>query len=114
MHLALLPNPSHLEAVNPRVVGKCRAKMDLKGDATGTSVLPVIIHGDAAFAGPPWSKFFDQTDVFIETVAAPLDAARQAHAPETELVMNEYVPQVGEWCHLNASESRCPPPPPCK
>ena len=51
VHMALLPNPSHLEAVNPLVVGKCRAKMDLKGDATGRKVMPVIIHGDAAFAG---------------------------------------------------------------
>jgi len=51
VHLALLPNPSHLETVNPIVNGKARAKMTLKGDATGKSVLPIVLHGDAAFAG---------------------------------------------------------------
>lgn len=49
--LELLPNPSHLEAVNPLVVGKARAKMDLLGDSEGHKVMPVVIHGDAAFAG---------------------------------------------------------------
>jgi 2-oxoglutarate dehydrogenase E1 component len=51
VHLELLPNPSHLEAVNPLVVGKARAKMDLLKDAKGDKVMPIIIHGDAAFAG---------------------------------------------------------------
>uniref|UniRef100_A0A7S2S9S3 2-oxoglutarate dehydrogenase, mitochondrial n=1 Tax=Rhizochromulina marina TaxID=1034831 RepID=A0A7S2S9S3_9STRA len=51
VQLELLPNPSHLEAVNPLVVGKARAKMDLLGDETGDRVLPVVMHGDAAFAG---------------------------------------------------------------
>jgi len=51
VQLELLPNPSHLEAVNPLVVGKARAKMDLIGDKAGDRVLPVVIHGDAAFAG---------------------------------------------------------------
>ena len=51
VHIELLPNPSHLEAVNPIVLGKCRACMDTKGDIDGNTVLPVIIHGDAAFSG---------------------------------------------------------------
>jgi 2-oxoglutarate dehydrogenase E1 component len=51
VHLALLPNPSHLEAVNPLVVGRSKARMHLKGDEEGKKILPVIIHGDAAFAG---------------------------------------------------------------
>jgi len=51
VNLELLPNPSHLEAVNPLVVGKARAKMDMMGDKTGHKVMPIIIHGDAAFAG---------------------------------------------------------------
>ena len=50
MHLALLL-PSHLEAVNPVVQGKARAKMHYKGDSTGHTVMPVMLHGDAAYAG---------------------------------------------------------------
>jgi 2-oxoglutarate dehydrogenase E1 component len=51
VHLSLLPNPSHLEAVDPVVLGKARAVMTLNGDSHGKSVLPVLLHGDAAFAG---------------------------------------------------------------
>ncbi len=49
--LSLSPNPSHLEAVNPVVIGKVRAKQKLRGDVDGAEVVPVLIHGDAAFAG---------------------------------------------------------------
>jgi 2-oxoglutarate dehydrogenase E1 component len=49
--LTLSSNPSHLEAVNPVVEGMARAKQDLAGDTERGSVLPVLIHGDAAFAG---------------------------------------------------------------
>jgi 2-oxoglutarate dehydrogenase E1 component len=51
VHLSLLPNPSHLEAVDPVVLGKARAQQVARGDHEGTEVLPVLIHGDAAFAG---------------------------------------------------------------
>ena len=51
VHLSLTANPSHLEAVNPVVLGKVRAKQDQLGDAERTSVLPILLHGDAAFAG---------------------------------------------------------------
>src|SRR6202008_4285322 len=51
-HLSLLPNPSHLEAVDPVVLGKARASQTCKGDVEGDSVLPLLLHGDAAFAGP--------------------------------------------------------------
>ena len=51
VQLELLPNPSHLEAVNPLVVGKARAKMDQMKDEQGKKVMPIVIHGDAAFAG---------------------------------------------------------------
>ena len=51
MHLSLTANPSHLEAVNPVVIGKVRAKQDQIGDADRTQVLPLLLHGDAAFAG---------------------------------------------------------------
>ncbi|MDK3073378.1 2-oxoglutarate dehydrogenase E1 component [Sedimentitalea sp. JM2-8] len=51
VHLSLTANPSHLEAVNPVVLGKARAKQDQNSDQTRTSVLPILLHGDAAFAG---------------------------------------------------------------
>ncbi len=51
VHLSLTANPSHLEAVNPVVLGKVRAKQDQKGDTTRSKVVPVLLHGDAAFAG---------------------------------------------------------------
>jgi 2-oxoglutarate dehydrogenase E1 component len=51
VHLSLAANPSHLEAVYPVVLGKVRAKQDQQRDGKGVEVLPVLIHGDAAFAG---------------------------------------------------------------
>ena len=51
VHLSLTANPSHLEAVNPVVLGKARAKTDQMNDQTRHSVLPILLHGDAAFAG---------------------------------------------------------------
>ena len=52
VHLSLQPNPSHLEAVDPVVVGKVRARQDMAGDTKGRrSVLGILLHGDAAFAG---------------------------------------------------------------
>ncbi len=51
MHVALAFNPSHLEVVNPVVEGSARARQERRGDSTGGRVLPVQIHGDAAFAG---------------------------------------------------------------
>jgi 2-oxoglutarate dehydrogenase E1 component len=50
VHLSLTANPSHLEAVNPVVLGKVRAKQAQYGDDR-TSVIPILLHGDAAFAG---------------------------------------------------------------
>jgi 2-oxoglutarate dehydrogenase E1 component len=52
VHLSLQPNPSHLEAVDPVVVGKVRARQDMAGDTkTRRSVMAIVMHGDAAFAG---------------------------------------------------------------
>ncbi|HEY0420449.1 MAG TPA: thiamine pyrophosphate-dependent enzyme, partial [Acetobacteraceae bacterium] len=52
IHLSLQPNPSHLEAVDPVVVGKVRARQDMAGDTKGRhSVMAILLHGDAAFAG---------------------------------------------------------------
>jgi 2-oxoglutarate dehydrogenase E1 component len=50
VHLSLLPNPSHLEAVDPVVLGKARAIQTIRDDKRGRTVLPILIHGDAAFA----------------------------------------------------------------
>lgn len=51
VHLSLTANPSHLEIVNPVVLGKVRAKQDLLSDTERNQVMPLLIHGDAAFAG---------------------------------------------------------------
>ncbi len=51
VHLSLAFNPSHLEIVNPVVEGSVRARQDRRGDEKGTQVLPILVHGDAAFAG---------------------------------------------------------------
>ncbi len=52
VHISLQPNPSHLEAVDPVVVGKVRARQDAAGDTKGRrSVMGILMHGDAAFAG---------------------------------------------------------------
>jgi 2-oxoglutarate dehydrogenase E1 component len=51
VHLSLAFNPSHLEIVNPVVEGSVKARMDRRGDQKGAQVLPILVHGDAAFAG---------------------------------------------------------------
>ncbi|MBE3636696.1 2-oxoglutarate dehydrogenase E1 component [Mangrovicoccus algicola] len=51
VHLSLTANPSHLEAVNPVVLGKARAKQDQLSDKERRAVIPILLHGDAAFAG---------------------------------------------------------------
>ncbi|MEM9725966.1 MAG: 2-oxoglutarate dehydrogenase E1 component, partial [Pseudomonadota bacterium] len=51
VHLSLTANPSHLEAVNPVVLGKVRAKQAQMNDLDRKQVIPVLLHGDAAFAG---------------------------------------------------------------
>jgi len=51
VHTVLAFNPSHLEVVNPVVEGSVRARQERRGDDKGERVLPVLVHGDAAFAG---------------------------------------------------------------
>jgi 2-oxoglutarate dehydrogenase E1 component len=51
IHLKLMPNPSHLEAVNPVVVGFARAKADVLYQSDFDKILPILIHGDASVAG---------------------------------------------------------------
>lgn len=51
IRLSICANPSHLEAVNPIVQGKCRAEQFYRGDTEGKRTMSILIHGDAAFAG---------------------------------------------------------------
>jgi len=51
VHLALAFNPSHLEIVSPVVEGSVRARQDRREDPIGDSVVPIVLHGDASFAG---------------------------------------------------------------
>ena len=51
IHLSLCPNPSHLEIVNPVVIGRARAKQEQRGDDDRDKVMPILLHGDAAFIG---------------------------------------------------------------
>lgn len=51
VHMSLNPNPSHLEAVNPVVCGRTRAKQDQMGDTERLKAMGILIHGDAAFCG---------------------------------------------------------------
>jgi len=51
IYVSLAPNPSHLEWVNPVIEGIVRAKQDRRGDTEHERIVPVLIHGDAAFAG---------------------------------------------------------------
>ncbi len=51
VHLKLMPNPSHLEAVDPVVVGFARAKADVLYESNFDKILPILIHGDASIAG---------------------------------------------------------------
>jgi 2-oxoglutarate dehydrogenase E1 component len=51
IHLSLLANPSHLEAVNTVVLGKCRARQFYEDDSSGSCTMPILLHGDGAFSG---------------------------------------------------------------
>ena len=51
IHLSLAFNPSHLEIVNPVVEGSVRARIERRGDGGSAQVLPILVHGDAEFAG---------------------------------------------------------------
>lgn len=51
VHLALAFNPSHLEIVSPVIQGSVRARQDVRNDKVGEKVLPIVLHGDAAFSG---------------------------------------------------------------
>ena len=74
MHLSLAFNPSHLEIVNPVVEGLVRARQRRRDDKTGDQVLPILVYGDAAFAGQ---------GVVMETLNLLGTAATAPEAPST-------------------------------
>jgi 2-oxoglutarate dehydrogenase E1 component len=129
VHLSLLPNPSHLEAVDPVVLGKARAVMTYKGDAHGKKVLPLLLHGDAAFAGQGvvWECLsfsglpgygtggtmhfiinnqvgFTTSPQFARSSPYPSDVAKGVQAPI--LHVNGDDPEAVTWCCKMATEFR--------
>jgi 2-oxoglutarate dehydrogenase E1 component len=70
----LVSNPSHLEAVDPVVIGRARAKQTRVGDTTSrTKVLPLILHGDAAFAGQGvWAETLNFADLEAYSVGGTI------------------------------------------
>jgi len=129
VHLALLPNPSHLEAVDPVVLGKARAVMTYKGDSEGKKVLPMLLHGDAAFAGQGvvWECLsfsglpgyatggtihfiinnqvgFTTSPQFARSSPYPSDVAKGIQAPI--LHVNGDDPEAVTWCCKLATEFR--------
>jgi len=129
VHLSLLPNPSHLEAVDPVVLGKARAIMTLAGDKDGKTVLPILLHGDAAFAGQGvvWECLsfsdlpgydtggtihfiinnqigFTTSPQFGRSSPYPSDVAKGIQAPI--LHVNGDDPEAVTWCCKLATEFR--------
>jgi 2-oxoglutarate dehydrogenase E1 component len=129
VHLSLLPNPSHLEAVDPVVLGKARAVMTYKGDFAGKTVLPMLLHGDAAFAGQGvvWECLsfsglpgygtggtihfiinnqvgFTTSPQFARSSPYPSDVAKGVQAPI--LHVNGDDPEAVTWCCKLAIEFR--------
>ncbi len=129
VHLTLLPNPSHLEAVDPVVLGKARAVQTIKGDKQGDTVLPILLHGDAAFAsqGVVWECLsfsglpgygtggtihfiinnqigFTTSPQFGRSSPYPSDVAKGIQAPI--LHVNGDDPEAVTWCCKLAIEFR--------
>jgi 2-oxoglutarate dehydrogenase E1 component len=129
VHLSLCPNPSHLEAVDPVVLGKARASMTCKGDFEGKKVLPMLLHGDAAFAGQGvvWECLtlaglpgygtggtihfiinnqvgFTTSPQFARSSPYPSDVAKGVQAPI--LHVNGDDPEAVTWCCKLAIEFR--------
>jgi 2-oxoglutarate dehydrogenase E1 component len=129
VHLSLLPNPSHLEAVDPVVLGKTRAVQTIKGDVQGDKVLPMLLHGDAAFAGQGvvWECLsfsglpgygtggtihfiinnqvgFTTSPQFGRSSPYPSDVAKGVQAPI--LHVNGDDPEAVTWCCKMATEFR--------
>ena len=70
IHLSLVANPSHLEAVNTVVLGKVRAKQWYMDDREHSKVMPILLHGDGAFSGQVRSlPLGDATAIFFSSPA---------------------------------------------
>ncbi|HEX5238949.1 MAG TPA: 2-oxoglutarate dehydrogenase E1 component [Sphingomicrobium sp.] len=129
VHLSLASNPSHLEAVDPVVLGKARAVQTIKGDKKGKTVLPILLHGDAAFAGQGvvWECLsfsglpgygtggtihfiinnqvgFTTSPQFARSSPYPSDVAKGVQAPI--LHVNGDDPEAVTWCCKMATEFR--------
>jgi 2-oxoglutarate dehydrogenase E1 component len=73
IHIHLVSNPSHLEAVDPVTVGRTRAKQDRTGEGGREKYLPLLIHGDAAFAGQGiWAETLNYADLEGYTVGGTI------------------------------------------
>ena len=73
IHIHLVSNPSHLEAVDPVTVGRTRAKQDRAGKNGRERYLPLLVHGDAAFAGQGiWAETLNYADLESYTVGGTL------------------------------------------
>ena len=68
---------------------------------------PPFVSNHVALYGPPWDAFFTGVDEWVTHVAKPLDKARQALAPQSQLVMNEFIPFNNEWCDNSGSNRTC-------
>ena len=129
VHMSLVPNPSHLEAVNPVVLGKSRAQQAIRDDLKQhEQVLPVLLHGDAAFAGQGivWECLgfsgvrgyntggclhfvinnqigFTTSPQFARSSPYPSDVAKGVQAPI--LHVNGDDPEAVSYTHLRAHET---------
>src|SRR5437016_5530432 len=73
VHIHLVSNPSHLEAVDPVTVGRTRAKQDRSGEGGRAKFLPLLVHGDAAFAGQGvWAETLNYADLKGYTVGGTM------------------------------------------
>lgn len=73
IHIHLVSNPSHLEAVDPVTVGRTRAKQDRAGEVGQNQYLPLLVHGDGAFAGQGvWAETLNYADLKGYTVGGTL------------------------------------------
>src|SRR5438309_269658 len=73
IHIHLVSNPSHLEAVDPVTVGRTRAKQDRWGDGGQRKFLPLLVHGDGAFAGQGvWAETLNYADLKGYTVGGTM------------------------------------------
>eukprot|EP01088_Endostelium_zonatum_P020649 TRINITY_DN770_c0_g1_i1.p1 TRINITY_DN770_c0_g1~~TRINITY_DN770_c0_g1_i1.p1 ORF type:complete len:1056 (-),score=245.70 TRINITY_DN770_c0_g1_i1:46-3213(-) len=99
IHLSLLANPSHLECVNPVVLGKVRAKQHYLQDKERGRVAPVILHGDAAFCGQGVSyETFDMTLFKNYSVGGTIHIVVNNQIGFTTDTMNSRVSNASRYC----------------